>query len=68
MKIRKATRKDLDSLTELLIEFKKGLTEYEPDDLKVFRRKEKSLELIKMSVKEEIENKKGLFLVLEDKN
>ncbi|RLG14213.1 MAG: hypothetical protein DRN66_02610 [Candidatus Nanohalarchaeota archaeon] len=68
IKIRKATKKDLDSLTQLLIEFKEVLTEYELEDLKVFRRKEKSLNSIKESVKAEIDNKKGLFLVAEDKD
>ena len=68
MKIRKAIKKDLSSLTQLIIEFKECLTDYEPKYLKVFRRKEKSPTLIKKSVEQEIENKNGLFLVVEDKN
>ena len=68
MKIRNATRDDLSSLIQLLIEFKEGLTDYEPEDMKVFRRKEKSLKLIKKSIENEIKNKNGLFLVVEDKN
>ena len=66
MKIRKANKNDLEQLTQLIIEFKEGLTDFEPEDLKVFRRKEKSMGLIKKSVQEEIDNPNGLFLVAED--
>jgi len=68
VRIRKATIKDLAPLTQLLIKFNERLTKYKPRDLKVFRRKEKSLNAIRESVKKEIKNKKGLFLVAEDKN
>ncbi len=65
--IRKATLSDLDDLIKLLVLFKRDLTNYVPDDLKVFRKKEKPISLIRESVKEELENKKGLFLVIEEK-
>ena len=68
MEIRKANNNDLEQLIQLMIEFKDGLTDFEPEDLKVFRRKIKSIDLIKKSVKEEIDNPNGLFLVAEDEN
>ncbi|MEA3515380.1 MAG: GNAT family N-acetyltransferase [Nanoarchaeota archaeon] len=68
MEIRKVNNNDLEQLTQLIIEFKEGLTDFEPEDLKVFRRKIKSSDLIKKSVKEEIDNPNGLFLVAEDEN
>jgi len=66
MKIRKATARDMDEITGLLIEFKEELTDFEPEDLKIFRKKEKSLNLIKKSVKKEVENKNGRLLVADD--
>ena len=58
----------LTKLTKLIIEFKEGLTNFEPEDLKQFRRKEKSIKLIQKSVQEEIQKPNALFLVAEEKN
>lgn len=67
MVIRKASKKDLDGLVELLIGFKEDLTQYEPEDLRIFRREEKSFSEIKRAVRSEIGNKDGRFLVVEEK-
>src|SRR3989344_8181178 len=65
MKLRKAGNKDVTALTTFLIEMKESLTEYEPDNLKIFRRKEKSFTSVRSAVKSAIGNKQGLFLVAE---
>lgn len=68
MHIRQAVLSDVDTLTTVLIDFKEGLTDYEPEDLKVFRQKHKSEDSIKQAVTSEIDNEHGLFLVIEDED
>jgi ribosomal protein S18 acetylase RimI-like enzyme len=67
VKIRRANKKDLPYITKLIIEFKEYLARFEPKDLKPYSLKERPLNEIKKRVLKKLNNKKGRFLVAEDK-
>ncbi|MFC1768617.1 GNAT family N-acetyltransferase [Nanoarchaeota archaeon] len=68
MKIVTATKKDLDVIVDLMIQFKEYLSKFEPKDMLCFREVEKSHPKIRKSVLKEIMNPNGRFLVLKNDN
>jgi len=67
MRIRKATKKDLEKLYTLFVQFKDELRGHVKPHQRWQRRRYKSAAITKKALIKKLENKKGLYYVVEDK-